>query len=146
MTAKDKGKEASKLDRELLEKGSKLTLKTVDGKDSDDWVVVFSRWADSVRFELDDTEREGLQLMARTGKISAKDRGDLIRRCHVRMVAGWGGPGFDDLEFTQDNVEAWIRDNPQHAEAIDARSGADRFFTYASSSSSTGSATRKGST
>jgi len=146
MTTKNQGTEASKLDRELLEKGSKLTLKTVDGKDSDDWVVVLSKWADPVRFELDDSEREGLQLMAREGKISAKDRGDLIRRCHVRMVAGWGGPGFENLEFNQENVEAWIRDNPQHAEAIDARSGADRFFTCASVASSTGSATRKGST
>ena len=112
MTAKVNGKEASRLNRELLEKGSKLYLKTVDGKDSDDWVVVLSRWADPVRFELDDTEREGLRIMALEGKISAATRGELIRRCHVRMVAGWGGPGFDDLEFNQDNVEAWIFDNP----------------------------------
>jgi hypothetical protein len=133
--------EASSLDQELLDSGSKLYLKTIDGKDSDDYVVVLSKWNDAVRFELDDNERAGLQLVARQGSMSHRERGDLIRRIHVSMVAGWGGPGFKGKEFTPENVEAWIRANPQHAEAIDDRSSSDRFFTKASTSSSSGSGT-----
>jgi hypothetical protein len=141
VSAKKKGTEASRLSQELLEKGSKLYLATVDGKRSDDFVIVLSKWADPVRFALDDSEREGLNLVAKTGDLTPQQRGDLIRRVHATMVAGWGGPGFEGIEFTPENLKAWIQANPQHAEAIDARSAADRFFTEASASSSSGSAT-----
>jgi hypothetical protein len=135
---------ASWFDRKLLDKGSKLYLKTVDGKDSGDWVRVLSRWSDPVRFELDDTEREGLRIVAREGDLPTEKRAELLRRCHLKMIVGWGGPGFDGIEFTEENVDAWLRDNPQHAEAVDNRSGADRFFTKARSGSSSGSDTSDG--
>jgi hypothetical protein len=146
-----KRREATQLSQELLDSGSKLYLVGDDGKPSNDFVVVLSKWNDAVRFELDDTEREGLQLLAKEGVMPHQVRGDLIRRVHCQMVASWGGTTtswealggktFDQAEFNQENVKTWIRANPQHAEAIDDRSATDRFFTKASTSSSSGSGT-----
>jgi hypothetical protein len=137
-----KGREASQLDPELLERGSKLYLKAADGQDSDDWVLVFSRWADPVRFTLDDTQRRGSREMAAKGKISHQLRGQLIREVHAAMIADWGGPSFEKKKPTQEEKIAWLKLNPQHGEAIDDRCSADRFFMKASDSSSSGSETK----
>lgn len=147
------GREASQLDPELLEKGSKLYLKDRDGQDSDDWVLVFSRWADPVRFTLDDTQRRGRREIATRGKISHQVRGELIREVHAAMIAGWGGSTkldvfdnktLDEVEPTDQAKLAFLRASPQHGEAIDDHCSNDRLFMKASASSRTGSRKKSG--
>jgi hypothetical protein len=130
-----------RLDPERLASGSKLYLLDEYGRKTDDWVVVLSRWADPVRFTLDDTEREGTKALATTGELSHELRGQLIRRVHASMILDWGGPTFGDgwpEEPTDENKIAWIKDNPNHADQIDTRSSSDRFFMMPSGGSSTG--------
>lgn len=137
-----KGREASQLDPELLERGSQLYLKAEDGQDSDDWVLVLSRWADPVRFTLDDTQRRGRREIATKGKISHQVRGELIREVHAAMIASWGGPSFEGRDCNQEEKIAWLKLNPQHGEAIDDFCSNDRYFMKASASSRTGSGTK----
>jgi hypothetical protein len=122
------------LDREKLENGARLDLLDLKGNKTGAWVMVRSKWNDSVKFAIDDTERALTVLLARSGKVSTSARAKMLRKIIVEMVAGWS---FSD-DPTDAEIDEWLRDAPHHAYAIDDHSGNTVFFQRSSGNSSNG--------
>jgi hypothetical protein len=137
------GKDSYSLDIAKLDTGVKMILKTIDGQDSDDFVMVRSRWSDPVRFAVDDADSAIAMKRASTGKVSTKDRAEIIRSIHVVMIANWKlskpGPTWPSSKPNEKQIEAWLKAHPHYAEAIDLKASDTRLFMLVERSSSTGS-------
>lgn len=104
--------------RDRANEGVRLTLQSLDGKDTDHWLQVRHTWSDA--FELaHEVEMARLQdavLAAKGDKAKvAKAKLDSKYRVMAALVAGWS---FEE-ECTPEAVEAFLRAAPQLCDKLD---------------------------
>lgn len=122
--------------RDKANDGVKVPLNTPDGKPTEHYIVIRSRWSDSFQAAQAEVHRNDLVAMAEKGKDApAQDPVERHATLCAALVSGWS---FEQ-ECTPDNIREFLKQAPQLRDMIDRYASNDaRFFGKPSSDSTAG--------
>lgn len=120
--------------RKKANEGLRLDLKSPDGTDTEEWIMVLSRWADPVVEFYD-----ALPAWMRDQKEAGRPIDEIIAESRRRGVAAAIGDWSFKEECNEENKIIFVTEAPQIAKLIDLQGADDKgFFSVTSPGSTSG--------